>query len=89
MSDEYASSGYKGSLVNPCTSCLHSLTHPRSALIPSPRVAINDVMPPRERETNALYSDYATKNYPPPGDSTSLLITVSHHHTLTPITHYY
>ena len=28
-------------------------------------------MPPRERETPSLYSDYATKNYPPPGDSTS------------------
>ena len=41
-------------------------------------------MPPRERETNALYSDYATKNYPPPGDSTSQLITVSHHPLLTP-----
>ncbi|KAN0133395.1 hypothetical protein V8E53_008835 [Lactarius tabidus] len=50
MSDEYASSGYKGSLVNP---------------------SINDIMPSRQRETYALYSDYATKNYPPPGDTTS------------------
>ncbi|KAF8259807.1 hypothetical protein EI94DRAFT_1790287 [Lactarius quietus] len=50
MSSEYASSGFKGSLVNP---------------------SINDIMPPRQRETYTLYSDYATKNYPPPGDTTS------------------
>jgi len=50
MSDEYASSGFKGSLVNP---------------------SINDIVPPRERESIPLFSDYATKNYPPPGDTTS------------------
>jgi len=33
-------------------------------------VAINDVLPPREGETYPPSSDYATKNYPPPGDST-------------------
>lgn len=33
-------------------------------------VAINDVLPPREKETYPPSSDYATKNYPPPGDST-------------------
>ena len=32
-------------------------------------VAINDVLPPREGETYPPSSDYATKNYPPPGDS--------------------
>jgi hypothetical protein len=36
-------------------------------------VAINDVLPPREGETYPPSSDYATKNYPPPGDSTYLL----------------
>lgn len=50
MSDEYASSGFQGSLVN------HS---------------INDVLLPREGETYPPSSDYATKNYPPPGDTTS------------------
>ncbi|KAH9050338.1 hypothetical protein EDB83DRAFT_2317111 [Lactarius deliciosus] len=59
MSDEYASSGFKGSLVNP-------FTEPSSHVA----IAINDTMPPRQRETY-LYSDYATKNYPPPGDTTS------------------
>ena len=33
-------------------------------------VAISDVLPPREGETYPPSSDYATKNYPPPGDST-------------------
>ncbi|KAH9964709.1 hypothetical protein BGW80DRAFT_810905 [Lactifluus volemus] len=50
MSDEYASSGFKGSLVNP---------------------SISDSMPSRERESYPPSSDYATKNYPPPGDTTS------------------
>ncbi|KAH8977587.1 hypothetical protein EDB86DRAFT_2837694 [Lactarius hatsudake] len=60
MSDEYASSGFKGSLVNP-------FADPPSRA----PIAINDIMPPRQRETYPLYSDYATKNYPPPGDTTS------------------
>ncbi|KAH9955902.1 hypothetical protein BC827DRAFT_1234565 [Russula dissimulans] len=50
MSDEYASSGFQGSIVNP---------------------SISDILPPRERETYPPSSDYATKNYPPPGDTTS------------------
>jgi hypothetical protein len=37
-------------------------------------VAINDVLPPREGETYPPSSDYATKNYPPPGDSTYFLL---------------
>jgi hypothetical protein len=39
-------------------------------------VAINDVLPPREGETYPPSSDYATKNYPPPGDSTYFLCNV-------------
>ncbi|KAI0259121.1 hypothetical protein BC834DRAFT_907927 [Gloeopeniophorella convolvens] len=50
MSDEYANSGFKGSLVDP---------------------SITDTLLKRERESFPPTSDYATKNYPPPGDTTS------------------
>jgi hypothetical protein len=39
-------------------------------------VAINDVLAPREGETYPPSSDYATKNYPPPGDSTYFFCNV-------------
>ena len=87
MSDEYASSGsgFKGSLVNPCTCSVHPL-HTRSSLIAC-TTAINDIVPPRERESTPLFSDYATKNYPPPGDSTHpvLFLESTHSHTHTSI----
>lgn len=74
MSDEYASSGFKGSLVNPCTrSRPHNIAHLTRPHLSFPySIAINDIMPSRQRESYSLYSDYATKNYPPPGDSTFL-----------------
>ena len=37
-------------------------------------VAISDVLPSREGETYPPSSDYATKNYPPPGDSTYFFV---------------
>ncbi len=66
MSDEYASSGFQGSLVNPCahTPALDRMKY----LLYS--AAIEDVLPPREGDTYPPSTDYATKNYPPPGDST-------------------
>jgi hypothetical protein len=63
-------------IKDPSSTPVRALIHPlnTSSSNSPPSIAINDVMPPRERETYALYSDYATKNYPPPGDSTPLPI---------------
>ncbi|KAI0293507.1 hypothetical protein B0F90DRAFT_1762487 [Multifurca ochricompacta] len=38
--------------------------------------SVNDSMSARERESYPPTSDYATKNYPPPGDSMSGLRTI-------------
>lgn len=70
MSDEYASSGFQGSLVNPCPFLVLSFPASGEFLTPCHAAAISDILPPRERETYPPSSDYATKNYPPPGDST-------------------
>ncbi|KAI0288940.1 hypothetical protein BC826DRAFT_1034989 [Russula brevipes] len=71
MSDEYASSGFQGSLVNPCPFVVLSFPASGEFLTPCHAAAIGDILPPRERETYPPSSDYATKNYPPPGDTTS------------------
>jgi hypothetical protein len=75
MSDEYASSGFQGSLVNPCAWDAYTPVLGRVKYLLY-CVAINDVLPPREGETYPPSSDYATKNYPPPGDSTYFFCNV-------------
>ncbi|KAA1467281.1 hypothetical protein DENSPDRAFT_832298 [Dentipellis sp. KUC8613] len=52
MSDEYANTGFKGSLADDSIDTIIDDSNQRST-------------------QNAPNSDYATKNYPPPGDTTS------------------
>ncbi|KAG6861630.1 hypothetical protein C0995_014069 [Termitomyces sp. Mi166 len=59
MSDEYASSGYKGSLVNP------SLNE-----APNKKQVSNGECGGMQEQNNRN-SDYQTHNYPSPGDSTA------------------